>query len=110
MFLLQLFGSIPAAVLEQNLAKNASEIRLGQAGPTRCDKDGQVRWGRPDKQAREGAAKMVVWGRPDKQAREGRILAAGDYLADHFGESPVLAIFCFQPATDHFKERALFRG
>lgn len=31
------------------------------------------------------------------QEREGRILASGDYLAEHYGESPVLAVFCFKP-------------
>ena len=26
-----------------------------------------------------------------------RTLAAGDYLADHFGEAPAIAVFCFNP-------------
>ncbi|MAI81099.1 MAG: oxidoreductase [Deltaproteobacteria bacterium] len=33
----------------------------------------------------------------DIRPAQERILAAGDYLADHFGESPVLAVFCFNP-------------
>ncbi len=28
-----------------------------------------------------------------------RTLAAGDYLADHFGETPLVAIFCFDPSV-----------
>jgi nitroreductase len=34
-----------------------------------------------------------------EQTRDGtlRSLAAGDYLADHFGEVPVVAMFCFNP-------------
>jgi len=34
-----------------------------------------------------------------EDARKGmlRTIAAGDYLANHFGETPVVAIFCFDP-------------
>jgi nitroreductase len=31
------------------------------------------------------------------RARTGRMLAAGDYLADHFAETPVVLVFCFNP-------------
>ena len=31
------------------------------------------------------------------RAREQRTLAAGDYLAEHFHESPAIAVFCFNP-------------
>jgi nitroreductase len=33
----------------------------------------------------------------DARKRMLRTLAAGDYLAEHFGETPVVAIFCFNP-------------
>jgi nitroreductase len=33
----------------------------------------------------------------DARKRMLRTLAAGDYLAQHFGETPVVAIFCFNP-------------
>lgn len=31
------------------------------------------------------------------QAKQARMLAAGDHLAAHFGESPAIAVFCFNP-------------
>ena len=34
---------------------------------------------------------------PSTRARTERMLAAADYLGEHFGESPVIAIFCFNP-------------
>jgi nitroreductase len=34
----------------------------------------------------------------DVKDRAERMLAAGDYLADHFGEAPAIAVFCFNPA------------
>jgi nitroreductase len=37
-------------------------------------------------------------GAPEElRARTGRMLAAGDYLADHFAETPVVLVFCFNP-------------
>lgn len=33
----------------------------------------------------------------EDQAREGRTLAAGNYLAAHMGEAPVLVVVCFNP-------------
>ncbi len=33
----------------------------------------------------------------DARRRMLRTIAAGDYLAQHFGETPVIAIFCFNP-------------
>ncbi len=33
----------------------------------------------------------------DARERMERTIAAGDYLALHFGESPVIAVFCFNP-------------
>ena len=36
---------------------------------------------------------------PERARASGdRMLAAGDYLADHFAETPVLVMFCFNPA------------
>jgi nitroreductase len=34
---------------------------------------------------------------PEVRKRNERMLAAADYLVAHFGESPVIAIFCFNP-------------
>jgi nitroreductase len=34
---------------------------------------------------------------PDARARAERTLAAGDYLGAHFGRTPVIAMFCFNP-------------
>jgi len=33
------------------------------------------------------------------RARAERSIAAGDYLGAHFGETPVVAVFCFNPKT-----------
>lgn len=33
----------------------------------------------------------------DVKDKAERMLASGDYLADHFGEAPVIAVFCFNP-------------
>jgi nitroreductase len=48
------------------------------------------------------------------RARAERTLAAGDYLASHFGESPVVAVFCFNPKnmaiTDAKQERVSVVG
>jgi nitroreductase len=38
-----------------------------------------------------------------------RILAAGDYLGAHFGQSPVIAIFCFNPAEMAITDSGLSR-
>lgn len=36
---------------------------------------------------------------PAEQARQERTIAAGDRLAEHFGDCPVVAVFCFNPAN-----------
>ena len=37
-------------------------------------------------------------GAPEElKARTGRVFAAGDHLARHFGETPVVLVFCFNP-------------
>jgi nitroreductase len=35
---------------------------------------------------------------PAIRERTERMLGAGDYLAAHFGQSPVIAVFCFNPS------------
>ncbi len=50
----------------------------------------------------------------DERARETRMLAAGDHLATHFHEAPVVAVFCFDPTrmaiTDAKLERVSVVG
>ena len=50
----------------------------------------------------------------DVRARATRTLDAGDYLANHFGEAPVVAIFCFNPKnmaiTDSKQDRVSVVG
>jgi nitroreductase len=64
----------------------------------------------PEKRRRLGELYEKVWtayaaqsraaiGELDEAARAGaeRMLAAGDYLAEHFAETPVVLVFCFNP-------------
>lgn len=48
------------------------------------------------------------------QLKEGRIIAAGDYLATHFGDIPVVAVVCFNPkfmaVTDSGQDRVSVVG
>ena len=50
----------------------------------------------------------------DQRSREQRTLAAGDYLAEHFADTPVIAVFCFDPGqmaiTDAKLERVSVVG
>jgi nitroreductase len=47
---------------------------------------------------------------PDEQrASHERTLAAGDYLASHFDETPVIAVFCFEPARMAITDAGLDR-
>ncbi len=50
----------------------------------------------------------------DVRARAERTVAAGDYLGAHFGETPVVAVFCFNPKnmaiTDAKQERVSVVG
>lgn len=45
-----------------------------------------------------GMYRTRLKGLPDeeRQAQE-RIIASGDYLAEHFGETPLVVVFCFNP-------------
>src|SRR6267154_5635064 len=52
------------------------------------------RWAAYSKQYRGNIPASVA---PEVRARAERTLAAGDYLAAHFGASPGVAIFCFNP-------------
>jgi nitroreductase len=44
-----------------------------------------------------GHRKLIEKAPAEAQAKTARMLAAGDYLADHFAETPLVAIFCFNP-------------
>ena len=69
------------------------------------------RWAAYSKQYR---ARIPADTAPEVRARAERTIAAGDYLASHFGESPVVAIFCFNPKnmaiTDAKQERVSVVG
>lgn len=45
----------------------------------------------------KGYAARLANATEEVRARATRTLKAGDYLASHFGETPVIAIFCFNP-------------
>jgi nitroreductase len=46
---------------------------------------------------------------PDRRAPHERTLAAGDYLAAHFHQTPVVAVFCFDPAQMAITDAGLER-
>lgn len=46
---------------------------------------------------------------PDRRAPHERTFAAGDYLAAHFHETPVVAVFCFDPAQMAITDAGLQR-
>jgi len=46
---------------------------------------------------------------PATRQRTERMLGAGDYLSAHFGQSPVIAVFCFNPAELAVTDSALSR-
>lgn len=45
----------------------------------------------------EAHRRLIADALDDVKDKADRMLAAGDYLADHFGEAPVIAVFCFNP-------------
>ena len=54
--------------------------------------------------------KNVIAALPEeRRAGHERTLAAGDYLAAHFGETPVVAVFCFDPAAMAITDAGLAR-
>jgi nitroreductase len=46
---------------------------------------------------------------PAVRERTERMLGAGDYLSAHFGQSPVIAVFCFNPAELAITDSSLSR-
>ncbi len=46
---------------------------------------------------------------PAARARADKMLAAGDHLAEHFAETPVLVVFCFNPENMAITDRKLGR-
>jgi nitroreductase len=45
-------------------------------------------------------------GLPDEDLRaQERIIASGDYLAEHFGETPCIIVFCFNPKAMAINDR-----
>ncbi|HVM97464.1 MAG TPA: nitroreductase family protein, partial [Candidatus Acidoferrales bacterium] len=44
-----------------------------------------------------GHRNLIANAPSEAKAKAERMLAAGDYLGDHFGEAPVIAVFCFNP-------------
>jgi nitroreductase len=46
---------------------------------------------------------------PAVRERTERMLGAGDYLSAHFGQSPVIAVFCFNPADLAITDSSLSR-
>ncbi len=69
------------------------------------------RWAAYSKQYRTGIPASAS---VDVRARAERTLDAGDYLANHFGETPVIAVFCFNPKnmaiTDSKQDRVSVVG
>lgn len=45
----------------------------------------------------EGHRRLIADALDDVKDKANRMLAAGDYLADHFGEAPLIVVFCFNP-------------
>jgi len=44
-----------------------------------------------------GHRKLLANAPAEAKAKTERMIAAGDYLADHFGDTPLVAVFCFNP-------------
>jgi len=69
------------------------------------------RWAAYSKQYRTGIPASAP---ADVRARAERTLNAGDYLANHFGETPVITVFCFNPEkmaiTDSKQDRVSVVG
>ena len=61
--------------------------------------------------AEYSAASRRAIAKLDEERRAGveRTLAAGDYLASHFGETPLIAVFCFNPHHMAITDAALDR-
>lgn len=57
----------------------------------------------------EGHRRLIADALDDVKDKAERMLASGDYLADHFGEAPVIAVFCFNPQGMTITDAALDR-
>ncbi len=44
-----------------------------------------------------GHRKLLASAPAELKAKTERMIASGDYLAEHFGETPLVAVFCFNP-------------
>jgi len=54
--------------------------------------------------------RALIAGLPDEmRQRAERMLAAGDHLADHFSQAPVVSVFCFHPDRLHVTDAQLGR-
>ena len=62
-------------------------------------------WGEYSGQVRKGLAALPE----ERRAPHERTLAAGDYLAAHFAETPVVAVFCFDPKQMAITDAGLTR-
>jgi nitroreductase len=96
---------VPADVLERVLEAASFAPTGGNAQPwrvvvvrerARMARLGELyaeRWHAYAKQHRE----LLADAPEEVRARTERMIAAGDFLADHFAQVPVLAVFCFNP-------------
>jgi nitroreductase len=46
-----------------------------------------------------GHRKLLANAPAEMKAKTERMIAAGDYLAEHFGDTPLVAVFCFNPES-----------
>lgn len=105
---------IPAAVLHRVLEAATWAPTGGNAQPWRIiavkhgarkERLGALyaeRWAGFSKRYREAAARLPE---PARERAE-RTLAAGDYLAVHFGRTPVIALFCSTPSRWRSRTRS----
>jgi nitroreductase len=61
------------------------------------------------KQYSQGYQARMANASDKSKARDLRTLAAGDYLADHFHQTPAIAVFCFNPEHMAITDRKLNR-
>ena len=53
--------------------------------------------------------KLLEGAPPAVREKQARMLAAGDHLAEHFGETPVVVLFCFNPENMALTDAGLAR-
>ncbi len=96
---------IPDAVLQRILAAASWAPSGGNAQPWRIivvkDSDSKQRLGELYSERWKlfaGMYRSRLQGLPDEELKaQERIIASGDYLAEHFGETPCILVFCFNP-------------